>query len=138
MEAGGSLLQRVVVEGTSTAQLAPDAVWCDPAARHASQSLVVSRLVVSHVAWFARDHCSRPSAPGEASRIPVEPLVSLRGCFQLDSEGLLVELRQYFPPSRIPRYWETCMREDFPRILKIVQELRTSTLNERTRSCISP
>jgi hypothetical protein len=41
-------------------------------------------------------------------------------------------------PSGIPRHWETGMRGVRPRNLEIVEGLKTSTLNERTRSCISP
>ena len=47
-------------------------------------------------------------------------------------------LRRFSPPSRIPEHRELRIREGCPRDLEIVGESRTSTLNERTRSWISP
>lgn len=76
-------------------------------------------------------------APGEVVRVLVVCFAPLLFYFPLGSGGIPASGREAFP-LRILGYWKMGMQADDPRNLEIVGGLKTSTLNERTRACISP
>lgn len=100
---------------------------------------VASRLVAFLVLELLRDGCSWLQAPGaEALHVLASPPASLRFSLSLGPEGILARLSRAFPPPGIPsRYYED-MQVVGPRNLGIVPGSKTSTLDERTKSWISP
>ena len=119
----------------SRVQFLPASVRHDPVARHASHvpDPFVLRLGASpepELAWY---FFSWSRALGEA--VPVlEPLASLLFSLRL-RWGWMFRWGSRFV---VPRYRGMCIRAVHPRKSTTAPEQRTSTLNERARSCISP
>lgn len=136
LEAVGSLPQQMTVAKMSRVQFPPGSVHCCPFSIHVCLSPGFHLLASP---GLVRDWCSLLQAAGEDFWILDLPPVSLLFYFPLGSEGIPVRLCEIPPLSRVPRYREMGMREVRPRNhLGFARGLNISTLNKRTRACISP
>ena len=121
----------------SRAQLLPGSVHHGPASARVSLPPVFHLFASPGFGPVVRDRCSLLWAAGEVFQALALPPVSLLFYFPLGSGGIPVRLSETSPLSRVPRHRKGGMRGVRLKNLEIAGELYTSTLNERTRSCIS-